>query len=98
NGAHRTTLQWEELLTLKSKPSSVTRKPSDIACLQYTGGTTGTSKGAMLTHANLVTNAFQTRQWFAPDGQVDMLVAALPLFHIYAMTCIMISSLMAGGS
>ena len=74
------------------------QKTSDIACLQYTGGTTGTSKGAMLTHANLVTNACQTRHWLSKDDEAEVMVAALPLFHIYAMTCVMICSLLAGGT
>ncbi len=90
---------WHELLTLSKKPRSVSVTQSDIACLQYTGGTTGSSKGAMLTHGNLVINANQTRQWLAAgsDGP-DMMIAALPLFHIYAMTCIMICSVMTGGT
>src|SRR6185503_6394754 len=48
---------WQDLLQIVRSPRATPVKPSDIACLQYTGGTTGTSKGAMLTHANLVTNA-----------------------------------------
>ena len=89
---------WRDLLFLARKPSPVSQLPSDIACLQYTGGTTGTSKGAMITHANLVTNACQTRHWLARNGEKEVLVAALPLFHIYAMTCVMICSLTAGGA
>jgi len=91
-------LPWRDLLSLAREPRPVPQKPSDIACLQYTGGTTGTSKGAMLTHANLVTNACQTRHWLSKDEEAEVLVAALPLFHIYAMTCVMICSLLAGGT
>jgi len=91
-------LSWLELLSIRQRPAPVKTKPSDIACLQYTGGTTGVSKGAMLTHANLVINSCQTKHWFARDGQKDVMVAALPLFHIYSMTCVMISSLMAGAT
>jgi long-chain acyl-CoA synthetase len=91
-------LSWLELLSFRSKPTPVLQKPGDIACLQYTGGTTGTSKGAMLTHGNLVTNACQTRHWLSTGQRSDVMVAALPLFHIYAMTCIMICSLLAGGT
>jgi len=91
-------LSWRDLLGLARNPRPVPQKPSDIACLQYTGGTTGTSKGAMLTHANLVTNAFQTRHWLSKDQEAEVMVAALPLFHIYAMTCVMICSLLAGGT
>jgi long-chain acyl-CoA synthetase len=91
--------RWDELLGLSRAPSPAALTPSDIACLQYTGGTTGTSKGAMLTHANLAINARQTNDWLAPDGaQADVRVAALPLFHVYAMTCVMISSVQAGAS
>lgn len=91
-------LSWRELLSLARHPRPVPQEPSDVACLQYTGGTTGTSKGAMLTHANLVTNACQTRHWLSNGEESDVLVAALPLFHIYAMTCVMICSLQAGGT
>jgi long-chain acyl-CoA synthetase len=60
---------------------------SDLAVLQYTGGTTGLSKGAMLTHRNLLANAIQTRCWFprAREGEEVMLCAA-PFFHAYGMT------------
>src|SRR5579872_3263944 len=60
---------------------------SDLAVLQYTGGTTGLSKGAMLTHRNLLANALQTRAWFPEvyDGEEVMLCVA-PFFHAYGMT------------
>jgi len=90
---------WQELLLLSRAPSPPSTKPDDIACLQYTGGTTGISKGAMLTHRNLVTNAYQTIHWLSGDkGGPEVMVAALPLFHIYAMTCVMLSSVLAGGT
>src|ERR1051326_5594523 len=89
---------WRDLLLHARLPRPVAVIPSDIACLQYTGGTTGTSKGAMLTHANLVTNAHQTKEWLSGDRDAEMLVAALPLFHIYAMTCVMIWAVMAGST
>jgi len=76
----------------------------DIAVLQYTGGTTGLAKGAMLTHGNLVANMQQVRACLAqlgPDGQPllregqEVMVAPLPLYHIYAFTancmCMMVS-------
>jgi long-chain acyl-CoA synthetase len=90
---------WEELLSLSASlgPDSVT--PSDIACLQYTGGTTGTSKGAMLTHANLTTNAYLATDWLTLGQHgAEVMVAALPFFHVYALTCVMISTIMGGGS
>jgi long-chain acyl-CoA synthetase len=53
----------------------------------------------MLTHANLVTNAYQTEHWLScGEHRPEVMVAALPLFHIYAMTCVMISSVHAGGT
>jgi len=91
--------RWEELLRVSGSPAVNRLRPSDIACLQYTGGTTGTSKGAMLTHANLVVNACQAADWLAfGKGGPEVTVAALPLFHIYGMTCVMISSVLAGAS
>jgi long-chain acyl-CoA synthetase len=61
----------------------------DIAFLQYTGGTTGLAKGAMLTHRNLVANMLQARVWLAPAGignDVEIIITALPLYHIFALT------------
>ncbi len=62
----------------------------DIAFLQYTGGTTGVAKGAMLTHGNMVANVLQAEAWIAPAGMSsdtdDCVVTALPLYHIFALT------------
>lgn len=62
----------------------------DVAVLQYTGGTTGTPKGAMLTHANLYINAVQINAWAQSlkDGE-ERVLGALPLFHVFAMTVVM---------
>jgi long-chain acyl-CoA synthetase len=57
----------------------------DLAALQYTGGTTGIAKGAMLTHRNLVANAVAFATWIASTAK-DTFLTALPLFHIYGMT------------
>jgi len=60
----------------------------DIAFLQYTGGTTGVSKGAMLTHGNILANLTQAHAWIKPavrEGQ-ELVVTALPLYHIFALT------------
>lgn len=91
--------EWEELLRVSRTPRPHGLKQSDVACLQYTGGTTGTSKGAMLTHANLLINACQANRWLTV-GKIkpEMLVAALPLFHIFAMNCVMISGFLAGAT
>ncbi len=61
----------------------------DIAFLQYTGGTTGVSKGAVLTHRNMVANVLQLEAWFAPElagTGSGTIVGALPLYHIFALT------------
>jgi long-chain acyl-CoA synthetase len=63
-------------------------KPEDLAFLQYTGGTTGVSKGAMLTHKNVVSNVLQANGAYSPalnDG-TEFVVTALPLYHIFALT------------
>ncbi len=85
--------EFEDLLRISHTPEPSGLVQSDIACLQYTGGTTGTSKGAMLTHANLVINSWQANSWMTlSEDRPEVLVAALPLFHIFAMTCVMISA------
>jgi long-chain acyl-CoA synthetase len=61
---------------------------ADIAFLQYTGGTTGVAKGAMLTHGNMVANVLQAMEWIGPSFPRDpqTLITALPLYHIFALT------------
>ena len=63
-------------------------RPEDIAFLQYTGGTTGVAKGAMLTHRNLVANMQQSSAWISRDIQPgkEVIITALPLYHIFALT------------
>jgi long-chain acyl-CoA synthetase len=66
-------------------------KPEDVAFLQYTGGTTGVSKGATLLHRNVVANILQTEAWFKPmlekvSGSQMTVVCALPMYHIFALT------------
>ena len=60
----------------------------DIAFLQYTGGTTGVAKGAMLTHGNMVANVLQAMEWINPSfpREPAVLITALPLYHIFALT------------
>jgi long-chain acyl-CoA synthetase len=63
--------------------------PDDIAFLQYTGGTTGVSKAAVLTHRNMVANVLQTTSWIFPalrSGGACVIITALPLYHIFALT------------
>jgi len=80
-------------LLARSSPDPV-RSPvdtqNDIALIQYTGGTTGKAKGAMLTHASLVANVMQCGAWFykARRGE-ERILAAVPFFHVYGMTVAM---------
>lgn len=66
--------------------------PDDLAYLQYTGGTTGVAKGAMLTHGNLVANVLQVAAWISRDlreGE-ETLMCPLPLYHVYALTSMLV--------
>lgn len=71
-------------------PKGTADPASDVAVYQYTGGTTGRAKAAMLTHRNLVANALQCRAWFSaqPPGH-GIVLAAIPFFHVYGMTVAM---------
>jgi len=77
--------------------------PDDVAFLQYTGGTTGVSKGATLLHRNIVANVLQNDAWLQPalamEPKVDqiMVVCALPLYHIFALTACYLLAVRAGG-
>jgi long-chain acyl-CoA synthetase len=77
--------------------------PDDIAVLQYTGGTTGVSKGAVLLHRNLVANILQSEAWYQPalkkipPGEQIVTVCALPLYHIFGFNTNMMLSLRMGG-
>jgi long-chain acyl-CoA synthetase len=76
-----------------ASPPETDVAPADAAVLMYTGGTTGLSKGAVLTHANLVANALQCRSWISegrkPDAPQESIMTVLPLFHSFAMTTCM---------
>ena len=69
---------------------------NDIAVLQYTGGTTGTPKGAALTHYCLTANALQMTRWYWNAEAGDSMVGVLPFFHVFAMTVVMNMSLAKG--
>jgi len=70
---------------------------SDVAVLQYTGGTTGTPKGAMLTHANITINCRQSAAWATNlESGKERVLAALPFFHVFAMTSVMNFALQEG--
>ena len=78
---------FQELLKEAATPLSISINPEvDLAALQYTGGTTGTAKGAMLTHLNLVSNALAFAAWIKGATAEEAFLTALPLFHIYGMT------------
>lgn len=81
-------LRWNDLLAQPGeKLPPVTR--DDLALLQYTGGTTGRPKGAMLTHANLASNALQVQAIDPRTGERDVILGVLPLFHVFANTCVL---------
>ncbi len=78
-------------------------RPDDVAVLQYTGGTTGVSKGAVLLHRNVIANVLQSEAWNAPvmdqvpAGEQSTGVCALPLYHIFAFTVNMMLGMRTGG-
>jgi long-chain acyl-CoA synthetase len=100
DGGH-TVDRFNEVLQLgaRMRVPHVEIGPEDPAFLQYTGGTTGVSKGATLLHRNVVANILQSEAWFGPalqklpEGQQMKAVCALPLYHIYALTaCFMLGA------
>ncbi len=83
---------------LKIKPHRA--KPNDVALLQYTGGTTGVSKGAMLTHRNITSNMEMISEWLDSADLVEgeeIAICALPLYHIFAFTVNCLSMVKHGG-
>lgn len=89
-------LSFRDTLALGAKkaPLAVTLTLDDTAVLQYTGGTTGVSKGAQLLHKNLVANMMQVRELIVHilDGDREIMIAPLPLYHIYAFTVSLVMS------
>jgi long-chain acyl-CoA synthetase len=94
-------LRFEDLM--REGPDNPQQTPidpiRDLAVLQYTGGTTGRPKGAMLTHRNLVANAYQTVAWDPGirPGQ-DISLAVVPLFHVFGLTFCLTCTLLIGGT
>ncbi len=81
------------------RPASIA--PDDLAVLQYTGGTTGTPKGAMLTHANIFANVIQTETWTNPAyvlNRSERYLVVIPYFHIYAFTVCMMMGIRIGAT
>ena len=82
---------------LPLKPVSIAFE--DVAFLQYTGGTTGVAKGAMLTHRNIVANLLQARAWLSQMADLqEIIITALPLYHIFALTANCLTFIYLGGS
>ncbi len=97
-GRDKRFITFNDLLINDGKPYPVDLDPyNDVAVLQFTGGTTGEPKGAMLTHANITANTEQSHLWFpdAIEGGERML-SVLPFFHAFAMTAIMNMSVRKG--
>jgi long-chain acyl-CoA synthetase len=82
------TLAWADFLAPDTPVTPVTIDPAqDVALIQYTGGTTGVPKGAMLTHANITGNTQQIQLWLGElSEEGERLIAVLPFFHVFSMT------------
>jgi long-chain acyl-CoA synthetase len=92
--------RWERLVD-KAEPVAepVPVSSDDLAVLQYTGGTTGVPKGAMLTHGNLVANCMQIVTWVSrKEDQKDVFLGVTPFFHIYGLTAVMLSAVALGAA
>ncbi len=94
-------LSWERVASSTGPLDTAHSQPrvQDVALLQYTGGTTGTPKGAVLTHSNLQVNAAQGRAWMPgmKDGE-ETVYAVLPLFHAYGLTLCLTFSMSVGAT
>ena len=97
-------LRFNEMLRVGSRMTmeKVEIKPEDIAFLQYTGGTTGVSKGAMLLNRNIIANITQVDAWLDPflteyDRKHYIIITALPLYHIFSLTVNCLMMLKIGG-
>ncbi|MGD2039932.1 MAG: long-chain fatty acid--CoA ligase [Anaerolineae bacterium] len=94
------TYWFQDLLAQAPKqPQPVEVTPQDTAVLMYTGGTTGISKGAQLSHRNLIANALQVRWWMwdSKEGE-EVMLTALPLYHSYSMSVCMNYTMSLGGT
>lgn len=98
-----TVMRWETLLELGT--GKIPTRPEidaaeDVAVLQFTGGTTGTPKGAMLTHRNIMANTLQCFEWgkqYIRQGS-EIFLTIIPLFHVYGMTSALNQCVMCGGT
>lgn len=90
-------IRWEDALA-RTDPAPVLLDPlEDLALLQYTGGTTGTPKGAMLTHQNISANTRQVEAIDPRAGERDVIMGVLPLFHVFANICVLNRTVVNGG-
>ncbi|MBA2648492.1 MAG: AMP-binding protein [Legionella sp.] len=96
--AHTVDFSYALLEGKQSVLHPITLMHQDIAFLQYTGGTTGVAKGAILTHGNILSNVLQAYAWISPLGisEQDIVVTALPLYHIFSLTANCLTFLKAG--
>jgi long-chain acyl-CoA synthetase len=90
-------VRWTSALSDQPMTPLAIDPEEDLALLQYTGGTTGTPKGAMLTHQNLSANARQIVAIDPQAGTRDMIMGALPLFHVFANGCVLNRTVVGGG-
>ena len=90
--------QWHDFISATAPEPAEIDPLTDVALLQYTGGTTGTPKGAMLTHQNLTANARQVTEVDPEKHERDVIVGVLPLFHVFANTCVLNRTVANGGT
>jgi len=90
-------VSYADLVARDADPDTVERDPDDVAVLQYTGGTTGVPKGAMLTHANLAANSAQMAAHLGRQPMVqESTLGVLPMFHVFALTTVLNYSVESG--
>lgn len=88
---------WKDVMKCDAESKNVEINPKDdVAVFQYTGGTTGLPKAVMLTHYNLVANAYQTVEWVIDASDKDVFLGVLPYFHVYGMTTSMNAPILLG--